>query len=158
LDGSKVLDCRYDENGLLEGPFRRFHPNGELARQGEYRAGRMHGRLEAFASHGISQEALRVCCVPPGAFRMETTYDQGNRRENERFYNEEGQLLLSDGSIHPARPAQVPADAYFEESSRRWWTGAYNQQGERDGLFRWWATEGALVEERSYAAGRQHGR
>ncbi len=155
-DGSKVLDCRY-ENGLLEGAFRRFHPNGELARQGEYQAGKMHGRVQAFASQGHTPEALRICCVPPGAFRLETTYDQGDRTENERFYNKEGQLLLSDGSIHPDRPRQVPAGAAFEETSRRWREGGYNGKGERDGLFRWWATEGALLEERHFLAGKEHG-
>jgi antitoxin component YwqK of YwqJK toxin-antitoxin module len=156
IDGSKVMDCRY-ENGLLEGPFHRFHPNGELARQGEYRAGKMHGRLEAFASQGLTHEALRVCCVPPGAYRLETRYDDGSRVEVERFFNREGKLLLSDGSIHPDRPGEVSPDARFDESSRRWWIGKFNQQGEREGLFRWWATEGALLEERTFAGGKEHG-
>jgi hypothetical protein len=88
---------------------------------------------------------------------METRYEDGNRMEVERFYNRQGQLLLSDGSVHPDRPQTVPLDAHFDESSRRWWTGSYNQQGEREGPFRWWATQGPLVEERAFTAGKEHG-
>src|SRR5262249_52328289 len=55
------------------------------------------------------------------------------------------------------RPDDVPPEAHFDESSRRWWVGKYNQQGERDGLFRWWATAGTPLEERSFVAGKEHG-
>ena len=142
---------------MLEGPFERYHPNGELARRGEYRQGKMHGKIDAFASSGFTPEALRICCVPPGAYRVETEYDDGNRVTAELFYDAEGRRLCSDGSLYPEKPAHLPKEAWLEESDRRWHLGAYGAKGERNGVFRTWSTGGVLLEETSYAKGKLHG-
>jgi len=98
--GELSSDCHF-VHGELEGPFRRLHPNGELARRGEYRQGRLHGTVEAFACRdAASPEKLRSCCVPPGAFRLEARFDDGTLLW-EHFYNERGERILEDGTVYP---------------------------------------------------------
>ncbi|MGC4089326.1 MAG: hypothetical protein QM756_15855 [Polyangiaceae bacterium] len=66
VDGSAWLSCRY-EAGVRSGPFRVQHPNGELAREGQFVAGAPHGVMRSYRSETPSPEGLRACCVPTAA-------------------------------------------------------------------------------------------
>jgi antitoxin component YwqK of YwqJK toxin-antitoxin module len=150
-DGSLALECAYDR-GKRVGPFRRFHPNGELAREGVYADGSLDGVVVAHASSDGGGEPLRGCCVPPGAARMRASYESG-RLVREVFFDGQDRPLCADGSLRPARPNGVPATAEFEEYGRRWREGRYDAaRGICAGTWRWWDSEGRLVEEASYDA------
>ncbi len=152
-DGTLQLRCHYT-NGGLEGPFVAYHPNGQVSRQGTYIDGEVDGAVTAYASDAPTDERLRPCCVPTGAWELRSRYERGSMRD-ETFYNRDGQPLLSDGRVRPERPSCVPDGAHFEEFSNRWG----RPEGEPDlgpsGLWRWWTSEGALLEETNYEGGRK---
>ena len=142
--------------GVADGAFTRFHPNGEVARRGEFVKGKPHGDWRAERSHEPTTERLRTCCVPPQAWSLVSRYDHG-RLIDEWFENEAGQALSSDGSLRPERPDSVHPRARFDETSRRWCLGAYDAAGLRDGLWQWWWEAGARSEEVHYRAGKRWG-
>ena len=155
-DGSLCSEQTY-LHGTLDGPFRRYHPNGELARSGRHVSGELDGEMVATASSERTPERLRACCVPPGAWSMRADYS-GGRLRSERFFDREGRLLLPDGSIHPDRPEGVPSIARFvPELGRQWVLGAY-EQGQRHGRFRFWSELGEALVDAEYARGQAVGR
>jgi len=154
-NGTLSLECLY-QKGVLEGPFRRLHPNGEIARRGEYTQGLLHGKVEAFGCRDPSPEALRSCCVPPGAYRLEAEYVLGSLA-GECFYNERGQKILHDGTIYPAKPSHLPAEAALDEFSKRWYVRRFTETGELDGPFRSWSANGTPIEEATFTCGKRHG-
>ena len=154
-DGALAITCNY-ENGELEGPYRRFHPNGELARECVYKQGKLDGKVQAFGSRDPTTEALRGCCVPPGAFRLEARYEQGTH-VFDRFFNERGERILPDGSVYPPKPSHLPDEAKLDELSHRWYTFEYNERDE-EGFYRFWAADGTLAEEKETRSGKLHGK
>jgi antitoxin component YwqK of YwqJK toxin-antitoxin module len=152
-DGSLFMRVRY-EAGKKAGPFAQYHPSGAVAREGVFVADDIVGEVTAYASEEDEAEPLRGCCVPPGAATMRARYDAG-RLMREIFFDGEGRALLSDGTPMPPRPPEVPAEASFDEGSRRWSTGPLDPRGEASGLWRWWSEQGRLVEEGAYQAGRR---
>ncbi len=154
VDGSLEMELTY-YHGTLEGPFRRFHPNGDVSRRGRYRAGQLDGEVVAFASEAPSPETLRACCVPPGAVTLHAEYVAGSCR-SEHFYDARRRLLLEDGSLHPDRPESVPAEARFDLRQQRWVHGTYGPRG-KDGRFEWYDRGGQLVELADFEDGQRHG-
>jgi antitoxin component YwqK of YwqJK toxin-antitoxin module len=153
--GEPASDYHY-VHGELEGPFQRLHPNGEVARRGEYRGGRLHGTVEAFACRGAdSPERLRSCCVPPGAFRLEARYDDGTLLW-EHFYNEKGERILHDGTVYPIKAAHLPKEAELDEFSKLWYVRRF-AEGELDGPFQSWSAEGTPIQQATYSRGKLHG-
>jgi antitoxin component YwqK of YwqJK toxin-antitoxin module len=153
-DGSLVATAHY-ENGALEGAYRRFHPNGEVARECVYRGGMLDGKVEAFGSTGPTNESLRSCCVPPGAFRLEARYENGSHLYD-RFFDRCGNRILPDGSPYPAKPSHLPEEASLDEWSGRWYVGGYSGDEEQRTL-RFWTTEGVLSEEKQTRGSKLHG-
>jgi antitoxin component YwqK of YwqJK toxin-antitoxin module len=153
-DGSLATSSHY-ENGELEGMYRRFHPNGELARECEYKGGKLDGKVEAFGSSGPTNECLRSCCVPPGAYRLEARYENGSHLFD-RFYDQRGNRILQDGSLYPEKPAHLPEEATLDEWSKRWYVGGYSNDDQQRTL-RFWTTEGVLSEEKQTRAAKRHG-
>ena len=50
----------------------------------------------------------------------------------------------------PARPANVPSDATFNEQDQEWELGPKNEAGQPVGQWRWWLPDGHLVCETNY--------
>jgi len=126
-------------SGVEDGPFTVYHPDGRVAREGERVAGRFEGLVTAYASDDPAGEPLRACCVPPNAVRLDARYHAGDLLD-EVFYDRDGRVILSDGSLSPPRPAWLPELARFDEG-RRVWTLRSQQIARR------WTTEGVLLEE-----------
>src|SRR5436190_3517581 len=117
-DGTLHMSARY-VGGVQEGAFAIYHPDGQLAREGRYRGGQIDGVVVTHAGQGEGAEPLRSCCVPENAWQMRSTYEDG-QMVNERFFDREGRVLLSDGSLRPTPPAGVPEAAEYDEGSQRW--------------------------------------
>lgn len=168
VDGTPAGACVY-RAGVLEGAFRRFHPDGTVAREVAYVEGRRHGLLTAWAHEQPSPEVLQSCCVPPGAFQLQIDYDQGSALET-RWYDRSGAHILPSGKPHPVRPASVPARASFEErhgeaeagtaeegAADRWvQSGGWTEAGP-NGLWLRWSRDGVLRERDELVEGRPHG-
>jgi hypothetical protein len=150
VDGTLRLECRYD-SGVCSGPFRIFHPNGELAREGEYVEGAPHGLVRAYSSDAPSPERLRVCCVPETARQLHLDYERGDLIR-ERFLDEAGRLLQKDGSLAPPRPPGLPENAEYEEATQRWCTS--HAEGSLT-LLSFYDARPVLLEEVAYLARRR---
>ena len=176
-DGTLFFVSGAADGGIPHGPFTFFHRDGQVARQGLYDRGAIHGHVTAFAIEAEDGEPLRGCCVPEGARILKAEYEHGEL-QYERFFDAQERLLLSDGRICPQRPPSLPERAYFEESEDRWTvapeTGSpdpwrfHDQEGVlveearfEHGLKRWsrrYARDGAVLEEQSLNSdSRRHG-
>jgi len=125
-------------NGTPEGPFTVYHPDGQVARRGTFVAGRLDGLVSSFTG-GAGGEPLRACCVPPGATRLETRYEEG-AVVHEVFFDGTGAPILGDGTPWPARPPGVPEDADYDQGSGGWSRWRRTEQ-------RFWSAAGVLVRE-----------
>lgn len=77
----------------------------------------------------------------------------------ETFFDGEGRGLRSDGSLRPPRPAGVPADVGFEESSGRWVSSPHDvARGTSHGTSRAWRQDGTLCEEIDWEDGKKAAR
>jgi hypothetical protein len=141
-DGSLFLQTRFVD-GQEDGPFTIFHPSGEIARAGQRRAGELDGGVVARIATVGEGEPLRSCCVPGPAVEMRSQFSAG-QMVYERFYDREGRLLLSDGSLCPDRPANLPETAEYDEGGH--WIVA-PAAGAADRLTRLYRQDGSLAEE-----------
>jgi len=155
-DGSLSSEHEY-RAGERDGAFRRFHPDGSLAREGGYLAGVQHGRMIAhgYDGPGVTPEPLQMCCVPPGACRLQHDFDHGQLADA-RWFDRAGVHILPSGKPHPARPATVPRDAPFEERRDQWVHSSF-VDGLPGGVWRRWSRDGVLRERDEYRAGKPHG-
>jgi len=144
-------------DGHAEGRYRRYHPSGEVAREGEYRSGLLHGTLYAFASDAPTAELLQRCCVPPNAWQLQIDHDDRGDVVGQRWYNRAGVHILQNGEPRPPRPASVPPEARYDEGERQWIAGAFDEAFARTGHWRRWSVEGVLREEEDLDAGVRHG-
>jgi hypothetical protein len=146
-DGSLRICCGYTQ-GTPSGRFRIHHPNGDVAREGQLLDGDPHGLVLAYRSDAPSPETLRPCCVPEAARLLHAEYDRGQLL-SERFFDAEGRLLLSDGSVAPTRPAVLPETAVFDEINGFWLTSEQRAAGT---LLRVYGADARLVREEEFCA------
>ncbi|MES1165106.1 MAG: hypothetical protein ABUR63_05070, partial [Verrucomicrobiota bacterium] len=131
-------------NGVPDGPFTVYHPDGQIARQGTFVAGRIEGIVSSFAG-GPGGDPLRACCVPAAAVRLDSRHEDG-AVVHERFFDAAGNAILADGTPWPARPAGVPEDADYDQGSGGWARWRRTEQ-------RFWSAAGVLVREVELDAG-----
>jgi hypothetical protein len=148
-DGTLYMRSRYVA-GLQEGGFEAYHPDGRIAREGHYENGLLVGSLLAHAPEGEDGEPLRSCCVPPNAYQLRAEYER-DELLFQRFFDRQGRLLLSDGSVCPAPPPGLPASATFDEGERRWAVSPAPEDGEP--LWRFYREDGSLQEEARFDEG-----
>jgi antitoxin component YwqK of YwqJK toxin-antitoxin module len=142
--------------GKGEGRYRRFHPNGDVAGEGELVSGNMQGTLRAYGCDAPTPELLQPCCVPPNAWELQTDYDRGEEKAR-RWYDRAGMQILESGAPHPPRPPTVPADARYDEAAGQWVVGTYAIAAGAVVHWRRWSRAGALLEEEELEAGVRHG-
>jgi hypothetical protein len=137
-DGSLLSRFRFN-GGVKDGPFAFFHPDGRVAREGKFVAGKAEGIVSAYVGTGAGAEPLRACCVPAAAVRLDIRFERGAPVQ-EIFYDSAGRPILSDGRPIPPRPANVPEDAEYDEAGDRWkrW---------RPDSHRFWSMTGVVAEE-----------
>ncbi len=131
-------------DGVEDGGFEIFHPSGAVARKGRLVAGELDGDIVATVDAGGQGEPLRSCCVPEPAVEMRSLFERG-QLVYERFYDDRGRLLLSDGGLCPDRPAGLPERADYDEGTGRWMIAPDRTAGER--FFRHHRQDGSLAEE-----------
>ncbi|HVV17179.1 MAG TPA: hypothetical protein VHH90_08250 [Polyangia bacterium] len=131
-------------NGVPDGPFTVYHPDGQIARRGKFVAGSIEGIVSSFAG-GPDGDPLRPCCVPAGAVRLDIRYEAGAIVQEE-FFDAAGRAVLADGTPRPARPPGVPEDADYDPSSGDWSRWRRTEH-------RVWSAAGVLVREVELDAG-----
>ncbi|MGK3959492.1 hypothetical protein WMF38_41405 [Sorangium sp. So ce118] len=149
-DGSLLSRCRYAD-GVKDGPFTVFHPNGQPAQRGRYRGGQLDGEVVLYGSDAPTELKLRSCCVPPGAWALRAQYRQG-RVVRQVFHDRVGYPISSDGSRWPDRPAGAAEDAEYDQGSQRWLS---SEEDEASGavIYRYVTREGKPSQEIEVRAG-----
>lgn len=150
-DGTLDWVCTYRE-GVRDGPFTRFHPNGQTAQRGRFAQGILDGEVVAYASDGATDLLLQPCCVPPGAWELRSRY-HGGRLVRQVFYDREGWPLTRAGTRWPARPATVDPDAEYDDDSGLWLLR--NELDERRLLLRRYTADGVPLSETEYHYGKK---
>jgi antitoxin component YwqK of YwqJK toxin-antitoxin module len=152
--GALLAEVSYAD-GKAHGRFTRYHPNGEVAREGSYRLGAPTGREVAYGCSASTDEPLQKCCVPPGAVKLVLQHlDGGNVEED--FYDAQGRALLPDGELRPERPATVAPEARYKPNEHVWRTEVY-AEGKRSGTWQQWSATGELVEIAQFQDNHLHG-
>ncbi|WP_437961266.1 hypothetical protein WME76_17605 [Sorangium sp. So ce119] len=151
-DGSLLSCCRYAD-GVKEGPFTVFHPNGQPAQRGHYRGGQLDGEVALYGSDAPTELRLRPCCVPPGAWELRARYRQG-RVVRQVFHDRAGYPISADGSRWPDRPAGV-GDADYDDGSQRWLVSE-EDEASATSVHRYFTREGKPSQEIEIRAGARH--
>lgn len=156
-DGTKSCEAEHLD-GQKHGPFRRFHENGEVSRQGWFERGLLHGTVVFWRCTTLSSEPFEPG-LGPEVWSVQVDYERGLRRAT-RSYDRRGQRVRADGSPLPTeRPSSVPRTAHFyQENQREWWVDGLlrnngNGTSHRLGVWRFWDPSGVLVAEHRYLDG-----
>jgi hypothetical protein len=151
-DGTLVNHCSFVD-GVPHGWYKRYHPSGEVSRQGSYEGGKVHGTDVFHRSDAPTSEAF-----PRGlgerVWRAEMDMNQGAVMAG-RCYDRAGHQVSESGEPYPARPAAVPERASFTAKTGRWLEGATDERFQRHGLWRFYDAGGTLVEETAYDHGAE---
>jgi hypothetical protein len=141
--------------GALHGAFVTFRASGRPLLRGTYVEGKPEGIWSRFTDDAPDAEPLRRCCVPPGARELRSRFRAGVMLD-ETFYDARGKPLNEDGTPWPERPAGVPEDASYEQSSARFLDRI--RHADDSATLRYFNLDGTLEEELDVTAGRLRAR
>lgn len=141
----------HDAAGRLHGAFTAFRDDGSVVARGSYAHGELDGVLSRYSDGEPGSVALRPCCVPPGAREIRARYRVGRMIE-EIFYDADGRPLCEDGAPWPERRGDVPADARFDETNRRY-VARLEQAGDTV-THRYYDADGVRADEIDAVAGQ----
>jgi tetratricopeptide (TPR) repeat protein len=154
-DGTLCNECVF-EHGKPHGPFKRFHESGAVSQEGAFEGGDLHGTRVWLASDVTTSEDMHGEHVSPVIRRSEMDYAHGRVTEV-RHFDGEGRLCAHDGTPYPDRPEGVPRNAFYRSERDQWVAGEVDAEGQRTGTWQTWSSNGALLEESEFAAGKRHG-
>ncbi len=121
--GKPKAEAHFDE-GRLNGAFKLWHPNGQLAEQGFYAADQRHGVFSTFREDGVQ--------------RLEQHFANGKRNGEVRRWHANGQLQFVEHYVDGKKHG--PAVAYFENGQKEA-EGAF-RNGNFHGVWRGWYPSG----------------
>lgn len=155
-DGTKCNEC-FLVDGEPHGPFRRFHENGELAQDGTFVGGVLHGLRRWFASSAPTTERMHEGGVAETVRKSEMDYVRG-QVVAVRHFDGVGRRVTPKGDVYPERPPNVEEGSEFRPDEALWTKGqADGETAERIGRWKTWTAEGHLLEEATYLAGLRDG-
>lgn len=156
-DGTRCNECHF-ERGTVQGPFKRFHENGEVSQDGTFVDGQLHGLRRWFASDEPTTERMHEGGISTAVRRTEMDYVHG-RVVAIRHFDGAGQRVLPSGEAYPRPPAGVDARAEYVPPQEQWHLGqADGETQAREGRWRIWTKAGQLLEDAEYVQGQRHGR
>lgn len=156
-DGTKCNQCHLVMD-VAQGPFKRFHENGEVSQEGAFQDGALHGTRRWFATDGETTEVTRPNGVHESVWKSEMDYEHG-RVVGIRHFNRDGERVLpTDGKPYPLKPEGVDEGAEYVEPKDEWHHGAADgETRHKTGPWRIWSREGQLKEDAVYVDDVLHG-
>ena len=155
-DGTKCNEC-FLLDDKPHGPFRRFHENGELAQDGTFVDGVLHGTRRWFACSAPTSERMHEGGVSEAVRKSEMDYVRG-RVVAVRHFDRAGRRVTPTGEVYPERPPAVEEGSEFRPDEGQWTKGhADGESAERVGVWKTWTAEGRVVEEATYLGGQKDG-
>lgn len=153
-----TLCCRNQwVDGTLEGPFERYHENGEVSQRGEFRAGELTGTREWIGCDDPTTENTRPPGVSEKVWRSEMDYLNGQVVGVRHFDRDGRQVMPETGEPYPHRPEGVPDVAEYHLRDQQWAHGRADANQDKQGLWRYWFADGAKKREIEYLDDVPHG-
>lgn len=146
-DGSLCNECTF-KGGRPNGPFKRFHNNGEVSQEGAFLDGELHGTRTWHACDAPTDEQVLTPGMSDKVRRSEMDYDRG-RVVAVRHFDAEGNRVTPDGEPYPDRPPLVPDEAEYHPDGS-WVLATLNEKGHRHGPWQRWTASGELAERTEY--------
>jgi antitoxin component YwqK of YwqJK toxin-antitoxin module/tetratricopeptide (TPR) repeat protein len=151
-DGSRCNVCTL-EDGQPQGPFKRFHENGEVSQEGTWLDGVLHGTRRWRACDEATSEQMHEGGVDERVRVSEMDYAKG-RVIAIRHFDADGNRVAPDGAPYPERPRGVVDGAEFVPDEGVWKLGsADGETGAREGRWRVWTATGAGIVDAQYVKG-----
>ncbi|MBT8496268.1 MAG: hypothetical protein KJO07_24700, partial [Deltaproteobacteria bacterium] len=151
-DGTLVNHCQF-EHGSPHGWYKRYHQSGEVSRQGTFAHGKLHGTDKYFRSEQKTTENF------PGGLSERVWSAEMDMRHGAivgaRAYDKNGVQCSESGEPFPDRPDGVPEDASYSSTGGRWLAGSTDDEYQRQGLWRFWDSDGQLQQEVEYDGGAE---
>lgn len=139
--------------GKVDGPYERFHQNGEWAQRGQMRAGDRVGLCCWRRSTAATTESSIPPSIPEHVREARVFYEDGLPGPS-RYYGADGVELRPNGEPLAPRPATVDERAGVNDEGVWFFGWGAQDPATRRGTWRWWATDGVLVRTEEYRAGR----
>lgn len=150
-DGTLCSEDHY-VNGILHGPAKRFHENGEVAQVGEMSNGLKEGNWQWTRSTQPTTEETIPSQCSDNVWSAARAFSKGNASPA-LFYDREGRQVLHNGIAVPTRPANLPCNAAYNLSDKNWfhgWIRSNEKPQDRIGNWYWWDELGNLLREAVY--------
>ncbi len=155
-DGTLCCRNRWVD-GTLQGPFERYHENGDVSQRGEFRDGELDGTREWIGSDEPTSENTRPSGVSERVWRSEMDYVDGQVVAVRHFDREGRQVMPETGEPYPDRPDGVPPEAEYHPRDEQWAHGRADGNQDKQGLWRYWHSDGAKKREIEYLDDVPHG-
>ncbi len=156
-DGTKCNECHVVMD-VPQGPFKRFHENGEVSQEGAFEKGQLHGTRTWFGTDSETTEQVRPPGVHESIWKSEMDYVHG-RVVGIRHFNRDGDRVVpTNGEPYPQRPEGVDEGAEYVEPKDEWHKGdAEGETQTKVGPWKIWTRDGQLKSELTYVEGEAQG-
>jgi len=147
-DGSLWILQTYNDSGVFEGFYKRYHPDGTLAQEGSYADGKFDGWIKYYRAtkNNPSNEPFPKDIYNYNIVRAELLHAKGKKLAS-RYYLSNGDQV----DIYArAMPKKVAPSAWWNDKDYEWEIGQFNADGQPIGDWIWWRYAGTLVCEASY--------
>jgi hypothetical protein len=108
-DGSPLFEARFDSKGRLQGRFRRFHPDGAIAREARYERGLPAGEQVYHRAKGAPGDLFPS--ADPRASQVVIRYDDPGEEAERRLLDGRGHELAESGALDEGAGALDPVFA-----------------------------------------------
>jgi hypothetical protein len=105
-DGSPLFDARFDGKGRLQGTYKRFHPDGTLAREATYAEGVPTGRTIYLRAKGAEGDVFP--CGDPRVWQVIVHHDKHGRPGKRELLDGKGREVVAGAPV-----AEAALDAVF---------------------------------------------
>jgi antitoxin component YwqK of YwqJK toxin-antitoxin module len=153
-NGTKQSEYNFNDD-RIDGPFRRWHDSGQLAREGVAASGKVVGWDRSYRSSEWTSESSFPADIGPSVHRIEHLYEEGIAIRFRYFLNDGTECEIS-GEPFPPRPADAtPNDSLTWSPGLCAW---YSELSEGTGIERNWSRDGKLLKSSECVKGKRHGK
>ena len=155
-DGLLWMEMNFNDRGVFEGGYKRYHPDGTLAQEGNYINGKLDGWVKYYrvASGKSSNEPFPSEAYNYQIVRAEILHLEG-RKLASRYYIANGQQV---DTYARQKPKNIDDNAWWNNRDYLWEHGEFNKEAKKIGKWNAWRFAGSLASEANYNnEGQLHG-
>lgn len=155
-EGILWMEMNFNENGIFDGAYKRYHPDGTLSQEGNYINGKLDGWIKYYrvgsgksSSEPFPSEVYNYQIVQAQIFHLE------GRKLASRYFLANGQQV----DIYARhKPKNIEESAWWNDREYQWETGEFNKEAKKTGKWYSWRYAGTLACEVDYNNdGQLHG-